>query len=194
MREARPRTANSVVEETPALLEPVVHARRSAPRAAHTGRFHLVYALVLAAAVGVIGLGIHSATGVTPKKHAVVRWHPTGATPLANAKAIAKHYTDLRLKGFESTTTPTVTAQRAGEIGLGAIQIPYGDGLAQIALLPSDTVYVVSGHGESGALIEPPTLKRELRLRRLALGLVTPGAAPAHVGRGACASGERRGG
>ena len=139
----------------------------------HAGRFRLVYALLALAAVGVIGVAVHTATSVRPAPPAAVkhRWHPAGATTFALAKSIAHHYTAARLEGFEAEGVLRITAQRPATWKLGALQIPTGQVMAQVAVLPTDVVYQLCGHARECSLLGPPSVRRELLLRRLTLQL-----------------------
>jgi len=139
---------------------------------AHTGKFRFVYLLLTAAAVAVVGLGVYTVTSLEPaKKKAAAEWHPTGVAPFAVTRSIASHYTALKLKGFEPTTSPTVTAARPADLKLAALLIPFPGAKVLVAIPPKDAVYQICGHDEGCALVSPPTVKRELLLRRLVLGM-----------------------
>ena len=169
-RERRAATAapGSIASEAvPQILE---HEPSSHP---HTARFLVVYVLLAAAALGVIGLALHTATTVKPAPRVAVKhaWHPAGTTTFALAKSIAHHYTALQPAGFEVQGAPRITAERPAKIGLAALQIPTGQVMAQVAVLPTDVIYQLCGHGRECSLVEPPSVRRELRLRRLTLQL-----------------------
>jgi hypothetical protein len=141
----------------------------------HAGKFWLVYLALAAALAGVVGLGVHTATGIesAQKKKVTAGWQPKQApTTIALSRSIARHYTALKLKGFEPKGSPVVEARRAAELKISGLQIPVGNATAQLAIPPTDLVYEVCGLGKECAFVSPPTSKRELLLRRLALGIV----------------------
>jgi hypothetical protein len=139
----------------------------------HAGKFRLVYLLLVAGLVGMAGLALHTATGVKPaKKETKASWQPAGPTTLAVSRSIAKHYTGLKLKGFEPKGSPRVDARRAAELKISGLQIPFSSGTAQLSIPPSDVVYQICGQSKDCSFVAPPTTKRELLLRRLVLGIV----------------------
>jgi hypothetical protein len=142
----------------------------------HASKFRLVYVALAAALAGVVGLGVQTATGIesaSKKEKASAGWQPKQApTTLALSRSIASHYTALKLKGFEPKGSPVVKARRAAELKISGLQIPVGNATAQLAIPPTDLVYEVCGLGKECAFVSPPTSKRELLLRRLALGIV----------------------
>jgi hypothetical protein len=148
----------------------------------HSVKFRAVYLLLVAVLVGVAFLGIHTLTRVKPApKHTSARWHADGKTSLAVAQSIARHYTALKLKGFEPKGWPRVEADPVSKLKIDALQIPFSSGMAQVALPPTDALYQICGQSEECAFVAPPTAERELLLRRLVLGLVVDTFTSEHV-------------